>query len=167
MTKEICLTPSSIMLTLIIVLLIPSFALYTYHKMSTQSSYSNLSAIKNFTPEPVIKRVHDNARFNFLEKYPERQYIGQYDYSLSSRPVGYIYDSKDRFPLFENRLGRNFYYHTLDDSRNGIRIVLSVPKNEMLYDGEIINSQELGGDYVVKMYDNSGNLYNPFQMPLS
>ena len=160
MVNAICLAPSTASMMLIIILLIISFVLYFSSSKETMYDYASLQTLRR--QSPVVKTIYDNARYNHLEKYPERQYIGQHDYSLSSRQVGYIHNNSNRFPLFENRLGRNFYYHTLDDSRNGIRVVLSVPKNEMLYNGEVIKAQELGGDYTVQMYENSGNLYNPF-----
>jgi hypothetical protein len=165
MPKQICLSIGEISVILIIILLFVGIVAYFTGSNETLHIYpfpTNSPEPQPVQP-PVIKTIHDNARYNHLEKYPERQYIGQHDYSLSSRQVGYIHNNSTRFPLFENRLGRNFYYHTLDDSRNGIRVVLSVPKNEMLYNGEVINSQELGGDYTVQMYENSGNLYNPFR----
>jgi len=96
------------------------------------------------------------------EYYPERGYTGPNDYNLASKQNGFIYSNSERYPLFVNRLGRNFYYHIIDENRNRIRIPLNVPKNEELDDKDTVTVPELNGDYTVKLYENSGNLYNPF-----
>jgi hypothetical protein len=96
------------------------------------------------------------------EYYPDRRYTGSDDYQMSSNSVGYIYNGSNRFPLYMNRSDRNYYYHIIDDSRNNIRIPLNNPKNEELYDNSTIEIPELGGTFTIKLYEYSGNRYNPF-----
>lgn len=108
---------------------------------------------------PSIIRVEKQQP---TEYYPDRRYTGERDYQLSSNAVGYIYNSTDRFPLYLNRVDRNYYYHIIDGTRNNIRIPLNNPKNEELYDGASIQIPELNGTFTIKLYEYSGNRYNPF-----
>jgi hypothetical protein len=132
--------------------------------MSLETISKPVSTTLPATSPPSKVVIIPQQRYDQNEKIPEKRYTGEYHYTLNSRQIGFIYNNAMRYPLFEQRLGRNFYYHTVDGGRNGIRVVLNTPKNEMLYDGDKIPVQELGGEYTVKMYDYSGNLYNPFEI---
>ena len=109
----------------------------------------------------TLKIVNQDTRSR--ETFPERRYVGSRDLSFDSQQVGYIYNTAERFPLYENRQGNKYYYHSIDDSRNGIRVVLDNPKSEVLSNDDSIQVPELGGgDYTVKLYEYSSNRYNPF-----
>lgn len=95
--------------------------------------------------------------------YPEKRYVGPLDYTNKSQQVGFIYDGTgNRFPLYEERLDNKYYYHIIDDTRNNIRIAIENPKNEQFSDEQTISIPELGGVYTIKLYEYSGNRYNPF-----
>lgn len=163
--KDICFNSTSFLSTSLI-LVLSIISLFIFYKMSEDKRIESfcknrINEMKNMMKSPGtsnIKIQHNQPS----EMYPERRYTGPNDYQLSSQSIGYIYNNNDRFPLFENRQGRNYYYHVKDDSRNGIRVILNTPKNEMISDNDSITIPELNGEYNIKLYDYSGNQYNPF-----
>ena len=96
------------------------------------------------------------------EVYPERKYKGPVNVGQSASNIGYIFSSSLVFPLYVYRLDRNFYYYVIDSSRNNVKIPINNPKKLELYDGDTVSVPELGGTFTIKMYEYSGNIYNPF-----
>lgn len=174
MAKTICFNSNIFFITTSIII-VSIATLFIYYKITEDkrievfcknrfNELKNLvdtskSTLNSITPQ-IIKVQQDQHR----EYYPERRYTGKYDYNISSQQAGYIYNSTERLPLYVNRSGRNYYYHVIDDSRNGIRIPLNDTntKHEEFNDGDTINAPELNGTYTVKLYDYSGTRYNPF-----
>lgn len=150
-----------------IVLVISIISLYIYitdeQENRLKKYYDSLKAsLPTMVNLPQIPSVINVSKEKTPEYYPDRRYIGRDDYQMSSNSVGYIYNSSKRYPLYMNRSGRNYYYHIIDDSRNNIRIPLNNPKNEELYDNSTIEIPELGGTFTIKLYEYSGNRYNPY-----
>jgi hypothetical protein len=100
----------------------------------------------------------DNSRNNI--DFPSRDFIQQ---EHAATNIGYVFNGMIRFPLFEQRENREYYYYVLDDSRNGVKIQIETKnKRDQLYDSDIITIPELGGDLTVKLYDVSRLQYNNF-----
>ncbi len=95
------------------------------------------------------------------EVYPERKYIGPIQVPASASNIGYIFSSSLVFPLYLYRIDRNYYYYVIDSSRNNVKIPIENPKKIELYDGDSVTIPELGGTFTIKMYEYSGNIYNP------
>lgn len=95
------------------------------------------------------------------EIYPERKYTGPMQMSSSASNIGYVYNSSHVFPLYMYKIGRNYYYYVIDSSRNNVKIPIENSKNIELYDEDSIIIPELGGTFTIKMYEYSGNIYNP------
>lgn len=171
--KTICF-PTSTFLASNIFLVISIISLFIFYKLKEDERLASFcqnkieevkSNLNNITDNIKVKLTQpvDIIKRNPIEVLPERRYIGRNDYSVSSQQVGFIFDgSGQRFPLYENRRDNRYYYHIKDDTRNGIRIVINTSKNEQLYDNQTINVPEIGSDFTVKLYDNEGNIYNPF-----
>lgn len=157
----ICLNTTTILMVFFVTLAAISVAFYFFFKKSNAvNDIARNIRIKldtaGSTPIRMIKEQPD-------ERFPDRQYIGQRDYSDISQGVGFVYNSQgERFPLYSQRLDNRYYYHVKDDSRNGIRIVVNTKQNQEIYDGETIPIPEMGGEFTAKIYDYSGNRYNPF-----
>lgn len=96
------------------------------------------------------------------EVYPQRKYTGPMETPSSASNIGYIYNSSMVFPLYLYRIDKNYYYYVIDSSRNNVKIPIENPKKLELYDGDSVVIPELGGTFSIKMYDYSGNIYNPF-----
>jgi hypothetical protein len=95
--------------------------------------------------------------------YPERSYTGRIPTSESSKNIGYIFNPAEIYPLFLYRVDRKYYYHTIDKSRNNVKIPIENGNNSKeIYEGDVITIEELGGPYTVKLYDYSENRYNPY-----
>lgn len=171
---QVCLpTTTYIISTTIVIFIIVSlgFAMY-YYKEKTENV--KVEKCVNDTKIEELKDIIKNKKYevkqpiniikqNPIETLPERRYIGRNDYSGSSQQVGFIFNNNnDRFPLYENRRDTRYYYHVIDGTRNGIRIVVETRGDRQLSDGEVINVPELSGDFTVKLYEYSGNRYNPF-----
>lgn len=160
--------PTTAFLIFIILLVFGIISSFVYYKQMEDKRFDSfckhkIQDLKSTPREPI--KIEDPVRFikeEPLEKMPERRYIGPHDYSTTSQQVGYIHNDGQRFPLYENRRGRNYYYHSKDGSRNGIRVVIDDNRTEPLNDGETISVPELGGEHTVKMYEYSGNQYNPY-----
>ena len=102
-------------------------------------------------------KVEVPSRFNLNTiDIPERVYSDNF-----SRKVGFIYGSSGRFPLYERRDGRDYKYHVLDDSRNGIVIEIDTKnKRDQLGDGDSILVSELGENLSVKLYNHQDSIYS-------
>lgn len=150
---------STTFITISIVIVI--IAMYNYISEEKSNQFKQYyDSLKESLPKfPTLINV---SKEKSPEYYPDRRYTGRDDYQMSSNSVGYIYNNSNRFPLYMNRSGRNYYYHIIDDSRNNIRIPLDNPKNDELYDNSTIEIPELGGTFTIKLYEYSGNRYNPF-----
>ncbi len=150
---------STTFITISIVIVI--IAMYNYISEEKSNQFKQYyNSLKESLPKfPTLINV---SKEKAPEYYPDRRYTGRDDYQMSSNSVGYIYNNSNRFPLYMNRSGRNYYYHIIDDSRNNIRIPLNNPKNDELYDNSTIEIPELGGTFTIKLYEYSGNRYNPF-----
>lgn len=96
------------------------------------------------------------------EVYPERKYTGPLKPPASASNIGYIFSSSTVYPLYLYRIDRNYYYYVIDSSRNNVKIPIENPKKMELYDGDTVSIPELGGAFTIKMYEYSGNIYNPF-----
>lgn len=95
--------------------------------------------------------------------YPDRDYIGKIPKSEASSNIGYLFDQTQIYPLFLYRIDRKYYYHTIDKSRNNVKIPIeNGNNNKEIYEGDVINVEELGGPFTVKLYDYSQNRYNPY-----
>jgi hypothetical protein len=94
--------------------------------------------------------------------FPERNYTPRMPRTGSSDNIGYIYNQSDIYPLYLYRVDRNYYYHVIDKSRNNVKIPIENNKNQEFYEGDVINIPELNGEYTIKLYDYSGNIYNPY-----
>lgn len=165
--NKICFDSNSFLYSTIFItisIIISAVIMYNYiteeQSRRFQQYYETLKA--NLPSAPKFPSVINVSKEKDPEYYPDRRYTGRDDYQMSSNSVGYIYNSSIRFPLYLNRRDRNYYYHIIDDSRNNIRIPLNNPKNEELYDNSTIEIPELGGTYTIKLYEYSGNRYNPF-----
>lgn len=147
----ICFAPSIIVsfsLILIIIVLISIGMVLNYI-----SSMRN--TIVTVQTAPATK---DNSRNNI--DFPSRDFIQQ---EHAATNIGYVFNGMIRFPLFEQRENREYYYYVLDDSRNGVKIQIETKnKRDQLYDSDIITIPELGGDLTVKLYDVSRLQYNNF-----
>lgn len=168
--NKICFDSNSFLYTttfITIAIIITIALLYNYiteeQSRKFQKYYDSIKATLPSVPQlPKIPSVITVSKEKDPEYYPDRRYIGRDDYQMSSNSIGYIYNNSNRFPLYLNRRDRNYYYHVIDDSRNNIRIPLNNPKNEELYDNSTIEIPELGGTFTIKLYEYSGNRYNPF-----
>lgn len=165
--NKICFNSNSFLystsfITISIVIMI--IVLYNYISEESANKFKQYcQSVKESLPSiPQLPSVINISKEKAPEYYPDRRYTERDDYQMSSNSVGYIYNSSNRFPLYLNRSGRNYYYHIIDDSRNNIRIPLNNPKNDELYDNSTIEIPELGGTFTIKLYEYSGNRYNPF-----
>lgn len=165
--NKICFDSNSFLYSttfITISIVVALFVMYTYITNQQENRfkkyYESLKA--NLPKMPKFPSVINVSKEKAPEYYPDRRYTDRDDYQMSSNSVGYIYNGSNRFPLYMNRSGRNYYYHTVDDSRNNIRIPLNNPKNEELYDNSTVEIPELGGTFTIKLYEYSGNRYNPF-----
>jgi len=119
-------------------------------------------SIKVVYPEQPIPKQEINLNSR-SEEYPEKRYVGPRDYDAQAREVGFIYNNDSRFVLFETRRGNKYYYHTIDDSRKGIRIIIESNNNRELFDNDDINIPELSSTpFKIKLYEHVGSRYNPF-----
>lgn len=95
---------------------------------------------------------------------PIRQYPIQpiHPSQLLERPdkIGFIFNGYARYPLFLQRIDKRYYYYIVDDTRNGVVIPLQNPRYIEIYDNEIVNIPEIGGEYTVKIY-NKAPIYIP------
>ena len=77
-----------------------------------------------------------------------------------------IFNGTSRFPLFQTVMGRKYYYHIIDDSRNGIRIPVPNPFDKEKEDGDIVNIPDLGdngnGNYTIRLNRVQQNIYNSY-----
>ncbi len=96
------------------------------------------------------------------EVYPERKYTGPLQSPSSASNIGYVFSSSVVYPLYLYRIDKNYYYYVIDSSRNNVKIPIENPKKLELYDGDTVAIPELGGTFTIKMYEYSGNIYNPF-----
>lgn len=96
------------------------------------------------------------------EVYPERKYTGPLQAPSSASNIGYVFSSSVVYPLYLYRIDKNYYYYVIDSSRNNVKIPIENPKKLELYDGDPVSIPELGGTFTIKMYEYSGNIYNPF-----
>jgi hypothetical protein len=149
----ICFAPGTIVsfsLILIVIVLISIGMVLNY----ISSMRNTIVTVQ--TPAPIITK--DNSRNN--TDFPSRDFIQQ---EHAATNVGYVFNGMIRFPLFEQRENREYYYYILDDSRNGVKIPIETKnKRDQLYDSDIIVVPELGGDLTVKLYDVSRLQYNNF-----
>jgi len=59
------------------------------------------------------------------------------------------------YPLYENRLDNNYYYHIVDGSRNGIKIPFTNKRKEQIFNNDNIKIPEISeSDFVIKIYDH-------------
>lgn len=96
------------------------------------------------------------------DTFPERVYNIQY--SDNATNIGYIYNNVNStvYPLYLQRIDRNYYYYIIDSSRNNVKIPIdNNNKKQELYEGDSVTLPELFGEYKVKLYDYSYR-YNPF-----
>jgi hypothetical protein len=111
-----------------------------------------------------IKQVSPN--FTFLKSiptrilgkpsYPERDYVPKYNQERASQQVGYVTDNiiHQLYPLYENRLNNNYYYHIIDASRNSVKIPFTNQRKEQVYDNDTIKIPEISeADLTIKIYD--------------
>ena len=80
--------------------------------------------------------------------------------------LGYITGPGGQFPV----MGRNKYsgksdkieYYCINEGRNKIKIPFKTKNDNELYDGDLVNIEELGGGFTFKKYeDTDGNRYQP------
>lgn len=136
---------------------------YNYCKETVINLQENIIELKKFVTNQKPREAIRIIKENDLETIPERRYIGPRDYDQYSQQVGFIYNETQRFPLYENRRGNRYYYHVIDQTRTGIRIVIETQGNRQLNDKEVIDVPELGSsNFTVKLYEYSGNVYNQF-----
>lgn len=124
---------------------------------TNQSTTKKPEKVSLQQPVMISDRLIEN---NYL---PERRYVGSNDFSFRSFQTGFIYNNEGRFPIYESRRGRNFYYHVVDNQRSQIRIPIETPKNEQIYDQQELVVPELSPQpFTVKLYDYAGGKYIPF-----
>ncbi len=163
----ICLQSESIILITIVFIGMTLGVLYLIYTRTNGIDYNEIyNTIKNklkdsvkIKSETVIQQPHQRGVSN-NDTYPEKVYHSpRYDQTGSDQ-VGFIYNGTDRFPLYQNIMGGRYYYHIIDESRNGIRITIDRPrKNIELDDGETVTVPELNGDYTARIYTTLGNRY--------
>ena len=104
------------------------------------------------TVKEVPERIKRNVQF------PDKRYAIRGEPPVSQQ-VGFIFTSDLRFPLWETRHYSDYYYHTLDDSRVGIKIPIESPKKDQFYDGQEISVPELSDElFTIKLYEYKSNL---------
>lgn len=168
MSSKICFQ-SNTFVTSIMIIVISLIGLIAYIKYTEDYK---ISTILNNSANLVKNNI--NAALNGFSKsisslpvkigtedmYPEIKYINQHENSGISQNIGYIFNPEGaRFPLFEEKRNRNFYYYIKDDSRNGIKIPINDTdmKHSELYDSDIVKLDNT--DFTIKKYNYLGNRY--------
>ena len=163
--SKVCFNSSqflSFIVIYLIIFLIITFVLFIYFKNVKQKVFvkNNISRIQEPERTPEPERTQEPERIQ--ERIPERTYIGPRDYQNSAIQVGFIYNNQDRYALFQTRISNKYYYHVIDDTRFGIRIIINSKKNEQLFDGDDVYIPELNSSFKIKLYDYVGNRYIPY-----
>lgn len=155
---KVCFNTNILLFVFLIVFItVFTFIFYVIYKFQNNNANNNLS---HQTISPKSAQVSVKLQPN-PEYYPEKTYIGERDYNMSSQQVGLVFNDNKTFPIFMNRSGRDFYYHVIDDTRNNIRIPLLNNKKTELYDKDSIVIPELNFTGTVKLYENSSSFYTP------
>lgn len=165
--SQVCFsTTSYIMTTVIMISVVVFLAAISYYYKDKLDQLGTIQDLKTLIQKQNLKSQYSPItviKQQPIEHLPERRYIGRNDFSDNSQQVGFIFNtSGERYPLYENRRDTRYYYHIIDNTRNGIRIIIETRRNEQLSDDEVITIPELGGSFTVKLYEYSGNRYNPF-----
>ncbi len=120
-----------------------------------------IASLRNFQQSQKPQQVQLSVS-KYREELPGRVYTGRDNYSDESYQVGFIHNNFGRFPIYENRRGNDYYYHTIDDSRNRLRIVLNNVRKQQLFDKDKILVPELNNEeFNVSLYEYNSNKYNP------
>lgn len=91
--------------------------------------------------------------------FPERAYRGPFQTSLNGSKIGYVFNSSHVYPLYLTRIDKRYYYYIIDSSRNNVEIPITRNLYQELYNEDIVQIPELGGNLTVKLYEYQGNIY--------
>lgn len=151
MSKDICFPVSYFMITniIIVTLVVGLIAFIVYKKDEIANGIKQVS--NDFT---LFKSIP--TQWGGKPEYPERDYAPKYSQDRDSQQVGYVTDTTtyQLYPLYENRLNNNYYYHIVDSSRNSVKIPFTNNRKEQLYNSDTIKIPEISSsDLTVKVYD--------------
>lgn len=137
----------------------------TTSKQRCERQLSEMQSTKQTTlPTTFLNRI-----YNPLVP-PERSYVGrkmmssrdQYD---QYQPVGFIYNTTDRYPLFARPKypGKTdkYEYYIIDETRNRLKIPFRSRNDNELFDNDTIFIDVLNSEFTVKIYEYEGFRYNP------
>jgi hypothetical protein len=123
---------------IIVAMVIALIAFIIYKKDNIASSIKHI--IRRINPIINVSTKDDDK-----QEYPERNYVSRFNQDRTSEQVGYLLDTttSERYPLYENRLGHNYYYHLVDSSRNSIKIPVQNNKKEQFYNDDTVSVPEI------------------------
>lgn len=161
---KVCIGRTCTDATLVFVF-ISMFLAYIYYTSNTSvNPIINVTIPKEEKPSSSI--FQDRLTNKLLE--PEKTYIpinvrtrgGELPY----QQYGFVFQNDIRIPLFgrQQYSGSNKYdYYVQDESRNFIKIPLTVSGDRELYDGDTVKIDSYDGDFIVKIYENDTPRYIP------
>lgn len=161
MAKEICFPTTTVLWYNVVIIMIiigvvvgALYTIYLYKKDFIDSKLSQIQLPKIDVKIPNI--------FGDKPNYPERNYIGRYNEDRASQQVGFLTDTatNKRFPLYENRIQNNFYYHVVDDTENHVKIPFTIPRKEQIYNGDNVSVPEISNtELKAFIYDYPSNRF--------
>ncbi len=152
----VCLSEFFLLGLITLFIVISIFVINHFQLRKNNENGGDKSMISSFTDS--LNRILYSRNEN-----PSRIYQGRDEYSNYSQVIGYIFGNGTTYPLYSERRDRNFYYFTIDNSRNNVKIpFLKNQKHEEFFDGDTVDIPELGGTFTIKLYEVYGSRYNPY-----
>lgn len=150
MKEKVCFKTDTILLSTVLVLIATGFAGYLIYRYVV--SVKSKVIVK--TKEIMVRTPEQPQRFlrETLNRPVNVDFPG-YNPGFSGKRVGYLYNGSGRFPLFEQRENRDYFYYVLDDSRNGVKIDVLKKRRDIITESDQLVVPELGGALSIKLYD--------------
>lgn len=155
MKEKVCFGTDTLLLSSVLLIIAVGALIYIVYN-HIQSIRNKVVVQKVIVEKPVpMQSSQPRWQADTLERPLNTGGSNFFKPDLQGKRVGYIYNNSTRLPLFENELNREYFYFTVDNSRNGVKIDLFKKKRDTVTDGETVNIPELGGAMTVKVYDTS------------
>lgn len=160
--QEYCMDTTLFMILLLILLSLNGY--FIYRHITSYIAPVEKKLYKEISLERPI-----NTRKLFLDKIydplapPENLYNSDYDSYNNFQMLGYISGNGNVYPIIGRQRYRNrtdkMEYHTIDSSRNQIKIPIATHNYDEVYTGDTMTVPELGGEFIFTKYENMNNRY--------